>query len=284
MTSPTETTETAQDRRELARDAGFGSFSALSVIGGATTAFGVYALLSGLVAAVADWAGSDTDYLVRSWKDVPTGAAVATIVMSLVAFVFGGYVAGRMARRLGTVHGLAVFVVGVVVAGLAVWFAQRVADSDQVVSSLRDLGVPGTGEEWKQVGTFAGIGSLVAALVGAVLGGALGEGWHGRLVSRAVDPGYGPEAGARQRAREQLALARDRHDEAVGRVARASGAVPVAADEVVAGEPPVATGDAAGPDLAEPPSPEATTAGERAVEEDRAREIQAHGPAAGPPS
>ena len=41
------------------------------------------------------------------------GSAVTVTVVAFVAYLFGGYVAGRMARRAGLVNGLAVFVLAV---------------------------------------------------------------------------------------------------------------------------------------------------------------------------
>jgi hypothetical protein len=271
------TIESARDRRELVRDAGFWPVSVASVLVGVSSAFGTFVLLSGLVAAVADWAGADADYLARDWRTVGDGVAVAVIAITLVSFAVGGYAAGRASRRLGMIHGVIVFAGGVIVAGLSVWFAQRVTDSDRIVTSLRDLGVPGTRGEWRDVGSLIGIGSLAAAFLGATGGGVVGERWHRRLLERALDPAYGPEAVVRARARRELVVADERHDEAEQRVALATGST--APDD----EPAVATevsepGDAApAPAAADAPKIEERTVDGDAevVERDQAAAAEA---------
>ncbi|HEX2064364.1 MAG TPA: hypothetical protein VHE80_08080, partial [Acidimicrobiales bacterium] len=116
----------------------------------------------------------------------------------LLCYLLGGYVAGRMARRAGATNGFLVFVLGVVVAVGVTGLVNVFTDGDDILANLRNVGVPTSGDEWGDVGTVAGIGSLVAMLVGAVFGGSLGERWHGKLVTRALDPGIGPAAEARQ--------------------------------------------------------------------------------------
>ena len=66
-------------------------------------------------------------------------------------------------------------------------------DTSVIRGNLRSLGIPTTGAEWGDIGTLAGIGSLVAMLVGALLGGLLGERWHTKLTRRAASPDYGPD-------------------------------------------------------------------------------------------
>jgi hypothetical protein len=110
-----------------------------------------------------------------------------------VAYLFGGYVAGRMARRAGLLHGLGVFILALVIVALIAAIAATQTDTSAIRANLRSLGIPTTGAEWGEVGTLAGIGSLAAMLVGAVLGGMLGERWHTKLTRRAASPKYGPD-------------------------------------------------------------------------------------------
>ncbi len=116
----------------------------------------------------------------------------------LLAYLFGGYVAGRMARRAGLLHGVGVFVLALVLVALIAVIAATQTDTRAIRGNLRSLGIPTTGAEWGEVGTLAGIGSLAAMLVGAmlvgaVLGGLLGERWHTKLTRRAASPDYGPD-------------------------------------------------------------------------------------------
>jgi membrane protein DedA with SNARE-associated domain len=114
-------------------------------------------------------------------------------VVLLVAYLFGGYVAGRMARRAGLLHGITVFILALVIVALIAAIAATQADTSAIRDNLRSLGIPTTGAEWGDVGTLAGIGSLAAMLIGALVGGLLGERWHTKLTRRAASPNYGPE-------------------------------------------------------------------------------------------
>ena len=88
-----------------------------------------------------------------------------------LSYLFGGYVAGRMARRNGLAHGAGVLVLGliVVVAPSPRWPGSA-TDPDTVAGNLRSLGIPTTADEYGQAGTVAGIASLVALVVGSLAG------------------------------------------------------------------------------------------------------------------
>ena len=204
--------ETARERRELAADAGFGGFSISSVLAGVLVSYGAFAILAGLAAAALDAFGDNTD-LSSDWERLGTTGGLVVAGVLFLAYLFGGYVAGRMARRNGLAHGAGVLVLGIVVVTAVAALARRSADPDTIASNLRSLGIPTTADEYGQAGTVAGIASLVAVVVGSLLGGALGERWHARLFARAVDPNVGAQAAAARQAEEartqaNLALAR----------------------------------------------------------------------------
>ena len=204
--------ETARERRELAADAGFGGFSITSVLAGVLVAYGAFAILAGLAAAALDAFGADTD-LSTDWETLGTAGGLVVAAVLFLAYLFGGYVAGRMARRNGLLHGAGVLILGIVVVTAVAALARSSADPDTIASNLRSLGIPTTADEYGQAGTVAGIASLVALIVGSLLGGVLGERWHARLFARAVDPNVGAQAAAAREAEEarsqaNLALAR----------------------------------------------------------------------------
>ena len=204
--------ETARERRELARDAGFGGFSLTSVLAGVLVAYGAFAILLGIAAAIAGAVSDDTD-LSSSWEELGTGAGLVVAGLILLSYLFGGYVAGRMARRNGLAHGAGVLVLGVLIVGGVAALARSSGGADNVADNLRSLGIPTTADEYGDAGTVAGIASLLALVMGSLLGGALGERWHARLFARAVDPNVGAQAAAAREAEEartqaNLALAR----------------------------------------------------------------------------
>jgi hypothetical protein len=193
MTASEFSYESPQDRASLAREAGLGRLSFPSILAGVLVAYGAFAVLAALVATAAAAIGLNTDLSRNDWATLGVGSAVAVAVVLVVAYGFGGYVAGRMARRAGLRNGLAVFLLAVVLVGVVGAVAASQADAGAIGGNLRSLGVPTTGTEWGKVGTVAGIGSLVAMLVGALLGGVLGERWHTKLTRRAVSGRYRPD-------------------------------------------------------------------------------------------
>lgn len=204
--------ETRRERRELAADAGFGGFSFTSMLAGVLVAYGAFAILLGLAAAAVGAAGGDTD-LSTDWEQLGTAGGLAVAGLLFLAYLFGGYVAGRMARRNGLAHGAGVLVLGVVIVGAVAYLVRSSAGTGTIADNLRSLGIPTTAEEYGQAGSVAGLASLVALIVGALVGGALGERWHARLFARAADPTVGAQAQAAReaeaaRTRANLTLAR----------------------------------------------------------------------------
>ena len=109
------TGESNKDRARLAREAGTASWSLLAILAGAVTAFGSFAILLALVSAIAGAVGAKTDFGTLDWREVGIGAGITVAVALLLAYLFGGYVSGRMARRAGWLNGLAVFVLAILV-------------------------------------------------------------------------------------------------------------------------------------------------------------------------
>jgi hypothetical protein len=173
--------ESPRDRKRLARQAGLRRLSFISALAGVLVAYGAFALLAALVGAVAVALGLDTELASNDWTTFGRGSAVTVTVVAFVAYLFGGYVAGRMARRAGLVNGLAVFALAVLLVVVVGAIVASQADTEAVQANLRSLGLPITAAEWARIGTVAGIGTLVGMLVGAGIGGVVGERWHSEL-------------------------------------------------------------------------------------------------------
>lgn len=199
-------------RQHLAvtREAGLGRISWISILAGLVTAYGAFAIVASIVGAVLSSLDVDTDFRSNDWTSGEAGALLATAVVLLLSYLFGGYVAGRMGRRAAVLHGLGVFLGSLVIAAVVSGVVGGLADDDQLRSNLRSVGIPTT---WDQVSDVALVGvivSLAAMLVGAVAGSVLGERWHTKLARRAADPEIGPAADLRRRADAEDAARRDR--------------------------------------------------------------------------
>jgi hypothetical protein len=194
MTASDHSYETSSDRASLAREAGVGKLSFISVLAGTLVAYGAFAILAALLGAAAAAIGVDNGLSSNDWARLGTGGAIAAAVVLFLAYLFGGYVAGRMARRAGLLNGLAVFLLAIVLIAAVGALVASQADADTIGTNLRSLGIPTSGSEWSDIGTLAGIASLAAMLIGALVGGVLGERWHSKLTRRAVSGKYSPES------------------------------------------------------------------------------------------
>lgn len=242
---PSVALETRADRNALAADAGWGRFSPLGALAGALVAFGTFHTLAVLVAAAVDAADYERE-LASRWVGVD-GATVAVVAgVAFVAFLFGGYTAGRMARRSGAVNGAAAFVTALALAvagGLLV---------DQLVTEgagdgARPVGIFGGVEAWSTAGWVAAVVVLAAMLAGALVGGGLGERWHARLLGRAMNPRVGAEAEARRLALSGAAEAEQRRVSAFARARTASPTRTTRVDrEAASGRPPAPGRDRSG--------------------------------------
>lgn len=214
--------ETSSDRRGLVADAGWGMVSGWSVLAGTLGAYGAFAVLLAGTAAVLASTDIEGELSALNWSELSTGGAVAIAAVTFVAYLFGGYTAGRMARRAGATNGLLVAATGVVLAVGMGAVISAAADAEAIAANLRGVGVPTTGDEWQDAGTVAGIATLAAMVLGSVLGGVAGERWHSRLLRRAMDPNVGAAAEARERAADDLAEAEEREAASAGRLYRAT--------------------------------------------------------------
>ena len=182
------TVETARDRRRMVEQAGRPTVSFLSILAGTLVAFGTIALAMAAAGAVGSQVGLTTEGIsTDEWRQAGIAGAVAAAVLLFVAFLFGGYTAGRMSRRAGTSHGAGVFVLAVVVIAAGAALAAWLGDPDSVRTSIDEAGVPTSASTWSDIGLGAGIAAVVAMLHGSLAGGALGDRWHTRLSESVVE-------------------------------------------------------------------------------------------------
>ena len=198
--------------RETAREAGFGTLSPLSVLAGVLCAYGAFAIVAAVVGAALAAADVNTEFRSNDWTGSGAVASLASAAVLFIAYLFGGYVAGRMARRAGLLHGALVFVVSLLVGGVAGGVVSTLADSNDIEDNLRSIGVPTTMDQVTEVAVAGAILSLVAVLVGSLLGGALGERWHTKLARRVADPEIGTTADERARLEAEEADRRTRFE------------------------------------------------------------------------
>ena len=159
-----------------------GGVSFWSVLSGVLVAFGAFIVLSAIVGAILAATGiAEGGVQSSEVRDASIGAGIGIVVAQFLAYLWGGYTAGRMARGSGPINGLLVPIVALIfVAALgAILAAVPGASADAAAAEAQSLPLP-LGS-LADIGTGVGIGLLVAMLLGGVLGGSLGQRWHTKL-------------------------------------------------------------------------------------------------------
>jgi hypothetical protein len=186
---------TSDGRREAAaastvRDSGinvahdrFGGMSLGAQLVGMLTAFATLLLLGGLwgaaVGTIAYQTAND-----NSATAVSIGAVIAGILILFLAFLAGGWAAGRMARYDGGRNGLMTvvwfLVLGAILAALGVW-------AGSAYNVVANVNLPNWFGNWwhsSNVTTGAvisGIVAILAAFLGAYVGGQIGEHYNEKV-------------------------------------------------------------------------------------------------------
>ena len=140
------------------------------------------ALLSAAGVALGLANGVDTpDEAVAQADTVGISGGIALLVMLFLAYLAGGYVAGRMARFDGARQGLATWLIGLIVVVLLAAAGAVLGAQYNVLQQLQLPRIPVN----EGTATTAGIVTLVAVLLvtllGAVIGGKLGERYHRKI-------------------------------------------------------------------------------------------------------
>jgi hypothetical protein len=106
---------------------------------------------------------------------------IALLVALFLAYLAGGYVAGRMARFDGARQGLAVWLIGLVVVVVLGLLGVLLGAQYNVLSQLNLPSVPVSGSTATTAGVVAGVAAALVSLLGALLGGGLGTRYHRKI-------------------------------------------------------------------------------------------------------
>ena len=112
------------------------------------------------------------------------GGGIAVLVVLFLAYLAGGYVAGRMSRFDGARQGLAVWIIGLLVVLLLAAAGGILGSQYNVFQQLNLPRIPIDEGTATTAGIITLVAILLVTLLGAVLGGKLGERFH-RKVDRA---------------------------------------------------------------------------------------------------
>ena len=169
----------------------FGGFKFGSAFFGWLTATGTVVLLTALVAGAGAALGLGTasdevsEAAEQNAETIGIVGAIAVLVILLIAYYCGGYVAGRMSRFSGAKQGLAVWLWAVVIAIVVAIIGALAGGQFNVLSNLDTFPrIPIDEGDLTVGGIITAILAVVVSLVGAVLGGLGGMRYH-RKVDRA---------------------------------------------------------------------------------------------------
>jgi hypothetical protein len=162
-----------------------GGVSFVSILTGVVVAIGAFIVLTAIVGGILAAMGvAEGGISPNEVSTAGVGAGIGLVIVQFLAYFWGGYTSGRMARGSGVLNGILVpivaiilvIILGAVVAGITSSATDlRPSDVQQLPLPLGSI---------SDLGTVVGIALLVAMLVAGALGGALGQRWHTKLEKR----------------------------------------------------------------------------------------------------
>jgi membrane protease YdiL (CAAX protease family) len=178
---------TGRQQVVAAQQARYGGISWGSAFFGWLSANGMAVILIALLSAgglafgLSDAVSSADQAADSAASGIGLGAGIALLVVLFLAYLAGGYVAGRMARFDGPKQGVAVWVIGLVVVVLLALAGVFFGSEYNVLSQLDLPRIPVDEGTATTAGIIALVAVLVVTLVGAVLGGVLGARYHRKV-------------------------------------------------------------------------------------------------------
>ncbi len=168
-----------------ARRERFGGLNLGAAFFGWLVAVAVSVLLTGIIGAVLVAIGVDTEVSVTDSSldagDLGLTAAIVLLVVLMVGYYSGGYVAGRMSRFSGTKQGLGVWVVGLVITVVAVGLGALFGRQYDVLDRVDLPRIPVSTSTLTTQEIIAAAVVLLATLVAALVGGSVGTHYHRRV-------------------------------------------------------------------------------------------------------
>jgi len=172
------------DVRERQRDE-YGGTNWGAAFFGWLVAVGLGALLTALVAAAgAGIALSEFEGVGDARSESETiglASGIALLVIALIAYFAGGYVAGRMSRFDGGRQGLAVWIWSIVVAIVLALLGLVAGEEYNLFASLDLPRIPIDEGDLTTGGVIALVAIVVGTLLAAIAGGKAGESYHRRV-------------------------------------------------------------------------------------------------------
>jgi hypothetical protein len=177
------TAATARDVRARQRDE-FGGFNWGSAFFGWLVAIGLGALLTAILAAAGTAIGltSVGSGDAKSNADtIGVGGGILLLLVAMIGYYAGGYVAGRMSRFDGARQGFGVWVFGLITTVAIAAAGWIFGDKYNVLDQLHLPRIPVNAGDLTTGGLIALGAILLGTLLAAILGGKVGQRYHNKI-------------------------------------------------------------------------------------------------------
>jgi hypothetical protein len=163
----------------------FGGLNSGAAFFGWLVAVAVSVLLTGIIGAVAAAIGNRTN-ITQSQAEHQAGtiglvAAVVLLVVLMIGYYCGGYVAGRMSRFSGSRQGLGVWITGLIVTIAMIVLGAIFGQQYDIFNRVNLPRLPISSDALSTGGVVAALVVLVGTLLAALAGGSVGTHYHRRV-------------------------------------------------------------------------------------------------------
>lgn len=159
-----------------------GGVSGGAILTGVVVAFGAMFLLSAIIGGILTALGvAETDITRGEAVDAGIAAGMAFVVAQLLAYMWGGYTAGRMGRGAGIANGILVPITAIVIGLITAAIVTGLGATANLNLPFTENRLPLENDYLVNWGIGIAIASVIAMFVGAAMGGALGARWHTKL-------------------------------------------------------------------------------------------------------
>jgi hypothetical protein len=147
-------------------------------------AIGVAVLLTALLAAAGAAVGltaTTESEATANAEEIGLGGGIALVIVLMLAYYAGGYVAGRMSRFDGGRQGLGTWAIGLIVTIALAVAAVVLGDEYNILSQLNLPSLP-VGDQTLATGGIIALAAIIlGTLLAAMFGGKVGERYHKRV-------------------------------------------------------------------------------------------------------
>ncbi|MGI8888165.1 MAG: hypothetical protein ACR2GB_04220 [Nocardioidaceae bacterium] len=172
------------DSDDLRRDE-YGGFNWGAAFFGWLVAVALTVLLASIAGAIALGVGRSLNFTQseaeRQAGNVGIGTAIGLLVVLMIAYFFGGYVAGRMSRYDGGRQGFGVWLIAIIASALAVLLGLLFGAEYNIFQRVDLPNIPIPTDKLTSGGLITLAAVLVGALLAAYLGGKAGQRYHSKI-------------------------------------------------------------------------------------------------------